>query len=99
MHTMDDPLNFAGKIVLVTGSSRGIGEATIRAFAARGAKCVVNFVDDPQGRNRADAERVAKEINAALTVRCNIADASQVAAMMAQIKSQLGGLDILINNA
>src|SRR4051794_4043404 len=96
---MAGEFDFTGKVVLVTGSSRGIGEAAIRAFAARGASCVVNYVDDPQGRNNADAQRIAREINAAMTVQCNIADAAQVSAMMTQIKSQLGGLDILVNNA
>jgi 3-oxoacyl-[acyl-carrier protein] reductase len=96
---MSDPLDFTGKIVLVTGSSRGIGEATIRAFASRGARCVVNYVDDPQGRNLADAQRVATEIKAAATIQCNIAEQTQVAAMMTQIRDQLGGFDILVNNA
>lgn len=96
---MSDPLNFSGKIVLVTGSSRGIGEATIRAFADRGAACIVNYVDDPAGRNKADAQRIAGDIKAAVCLQCNVADPQQVAAMMSQIKNVAGGLDILINNA
>jgi 3-oxoacyl-[acyl-carrier protein] reductase len=96
---INDPLNFAGKTVLVTGSSRGIGEATIRAFADRGAACIVNYVDDPADRNKADAQRIANEIKAAVCLECNVADPQQVAAMMSQIKKTLGGLDILINNA
>jgi 3-oxoacyl-[acyl-carrier protein] reductase len=96
---MSNELNFTSKVVLVTGSSRGIGEATIRAFAARGAKCIVNYIDDPQGRNKSDAERIAAEIKAPLIVQANIADAAQVATMMSQIRDSLGGLDILINNA
>src|SRR5690349_6103190 len=96
---MTDRIDFSGKVALVTGSSRGIGEAAARALAARGAKCIVNYVDDPQGRNRADAQRVAGEIGAALTIQANVADAEQVGRMMAQIKETLGGLDILINNA
>ncbi len=96
---MNDPLNFSGKTVLVTGSSRGIGEATIRAFAARGAACIVNYVDDPAGRNKADAQRIANEIKAAACLQCNVADPQQVAGMMSQIKNVTGGLDILINNA
>ena len=46
---MPDPLDFTGKVVLVTGSSRGIGAETIKAFGERGAKCVVNYVADPEG--------------------------------------------------
>jgi 3-oxoacyl-[acyl-carrier protein] reductase len=44
---MSDPLDFTGKVVLVTGSSRGIGAEMIKAFGKRGAKCVVNYVVDP----------------------------------------------------
>src|SRR5437879_3418679 len=42
---MADPLDFAGKVVLVTGSSRGIGAEMIKAFGKHGAECVVNYVD------------------------------------------------------
>jgi 3-oxoacyl-[acyl-carrier protein] reductase len=40
-------LDFTGKVVLVTGSSRGIGAEMIKAFGQRGAKCVVNYFTDP----------------------------------------------------
>jgi 3-oxoacyl-[acyl-carrier protein] reductase len=96
---MSDELDFTGKVALVTGSSRGIGEAAIRALAARGATCAVNYVDDPKGANRADAERIVNDIKAAAVIQANIADASQVTAMMSQIRDRLGGLDILVNNA
>ena len=59
----------------------------------------MNYVDDPHGRNRADAERIAGEIRAAAVIQANVADAAQVAAMMSQIRDQQGGLDILVNNA
>src|SRR4051812_26025710 len=96
---MPDTLDFSGKVVLVTGSSRGIGAAIVRAFARHGATCVVNYVADPDGRNKADADSVAREINAALVLQCNVADAQQVAAMMQQVKQRFGGLDVLVNNA
>ena len=57
---MKDPLDFSGKVALVTGSSRGIGAETIKAFGERNAKCVVNYVADPEGKNKADAENVAQ---------------------------------------
>ena len=49
---MNDPLDFTGKVVLVTGSSRGLGAAMIKAFGDRGAQCVVNFISDPEGTNK-----------------------------------------------
>ena len=96
---MSEPFDFAGKVVLVTGSSRGIGAGLINAFARAGARCVVNYVADSAGRNRPDAESVAAGIKDALLVECDVASDTSVAAMMRQIAEKLGGLDVLINNA
>ncbi len=56
---MTDPLDFSGKVILVTGSSRGLGAAMIKAFGERGAQCVVNFIADPEGKNKTEAEGIA----------------------------------------
>jgi len=96
---MSDPLDFTGKVVLVTGSSRGIGAAMIKGFGARGAQCVVNYVADPQGQNKSDAANVAKELNEPLVIECDVMQPAQVEAMMTQIQDQRGGLDILVNNS
>jgi len=96
---MSDPLDFTGKVVLVTGSSRGIGAEMIRAFSARGATCVVNYVADSAGENKADAERVAKELNDPLVIECDVTEPEQVEAMMNQIRNRHGRLDILANNS
>src|SRR5256886_12842598 len=92
-------LDFTGKVVLVTGSSRGIGAEMIKAFGQRGAKCVVNYFTDPQGQNKADADVVAKELKEPLLIDCNVTDPQQVEAMMKQIQDRHGGLDILVNNS
>jgi 3-oxoacyl-[acyl-carrier protein] reductase len=92
-------MDFTDKIIFVTGSSRGIGAGLVRAFAARGGTCVVNYVDDAVGRNRSDAEAVASEIGAALTVECDVADHARVGEVMRSIVEQLGGIDVLVNNA
>ncbi|MGZ4975147.1 MAG: SDR family NAD(P)-dependent oxidoreductase, partial [Limisphaerales bacterium] len=60
---MKDPLDFSGKVVLVTGSSRGIGAEMMKSFGAHGAECVVNYVADAQGQNKTDALNLAKELN------------------------------------
>jgi 3-oxoacyl-[acyl-carrier protein] reductase len=96
---MDDPLNFTDKVVLVTGSSRGIGAEMIKAFGKRGAKCVVNYIADPAGQNKADAETVAKELKDPLVIECDVTKPEQVEAMMKQIQDRHGGLDILVNNS
>src|ERR1039457_906939 len=96
---MDDPLNFTDKVVLVTGSSRGIGAEMIKAFGKRGAKCVVNYIADPAGQNKADAQTVAKELKDPLVIECDVTKPEQVEAMMKQIQDRHGGLDILVNNS
>ena len=62
---MRDFLDFDGKVVLVTGSSRGIGAEMIRSFGECGAQCVVNYIADPEGQNQRDADNVARRIRAA----------------------------------
>src|SRR5687768_5836139 len=95
---MSDPFDFSGKVALVTGSSRGIGAGMVEAFGRRGARCVVNYVADSDGRNKADAERVAAGLNSAIVLECDVADEQRVAAMIDQVRGAFGGLDILINN-
>ena len=96
---MKDPFDFTGKVALVTGSSRGIGAEMIRAFGTRGGQCVVNYIADAQGQNKADALGVAKELNEPLVIECDVTQPQQVEVMMKQIQDQRGGLDILINNS
>ena len=96
---MTDPLDFSGKVVLVTGSSRGLGASMIKAFGERGAQCVVNFISDPEGRNKADAEQVANGLKNPLTIDCDVTRPDQVEAMMQTIAGRFGGLDILVNNS
>jgi 3-oxoacyl-[acyl-carrier protein] reductase len=96
---MSDLLDFTGKVVLVTGSSRGIGAEMIKAFGQRGAKCVVNYLADPSSQNKNDAENVAKELKDPLVVECDVTKPSQVEAMMKQIQDRHGGLDVLVNNS
>ena len=96
---MSDPLDFIGKIVLVTGSSRGIGAEMVKAFGQRGGRCVVNYVTDARGQNKADAIKVAGELQQPLVIECDVTQPQQVEAMMHQIQDERGGLDILVNNS
>jgi 3-oxoacyl-[acyl-carrier protein] reductase len=92
-------IDLSGKVALVTGSSRGIGAGIVRAFDTAGARCVVNYFADPQGRNEAEAREVAAGLRDALVIECDVGDDAQVAAMMGRIRQEFGGLDILVNNA
>jgi 3-oxoacyl-[acyl-carrier protein] reductase len=96
---MSDSLDFTGKVALVTGSSRGIGAELIKAFGKHGAQCVVNYVADPQGRNKSDAENVARELEKPIVIQCDVTQPSEVETMMKQIADECGGLDILVNNS
>jgi 3-oxoacyl-[acyl-carrier protein] reductase len=96
---MKDPLDFSGKVALVTGSSRGIGAEMIKAFGAHEAQCVVNYIADAQGQNKTDAMNVAKELIGPLVIECDVTQPQQVEEMMKQIQDRHGGLDILINNS
>jgi 3-oxoacyl-[acyl-carrier protein] reductase len=96
---MIDPLDFTGKVALVTGSSRGLGAEMIKAFGQRGAQCVVNYIADPGGQNKSEADAVAKDLNHPLIVECDVTQPEQVEAMMKSIGEKFGGLDILINNS
>jgi len=99
LSAMTDPLDYTGKVVLVTGSSRGIGAEMIRAFGARGAQCVVNFISDPEGKNKADAANVAADLKDPLVVDCDVTQPAQAEAMMKNISDKHNGLDILVNNS
>ena len=87
-----------GKIALVTGGSRGIGAATVKALAQEGYDIVVNY-----NANGDTAEEVAGEARAsgvrAITVRADVAQEDQVVAMFETVDRELGNLDALVNNA
>ncbi len=97
--------SFPGKVVLVTGSSRGIGAGVLSAFAKAGATCVLHFWDDPNGANKKDADALAAELRAlpgkpaVHVLAADVRDAKQIEALMAQVKGTCGGLDVLVNNA
>jgi enoyl-[acyl-carrier protein] reductase III len=89
---------FQDKIVLVTGSGRGIGRGIALHFARQGADVVVNFF-----RNRKPAEETAAEIEKlgrrALVVKANVGDVEQIEDLFKQTEETFGGLDIFISNA
>ena len=101
---MAHEINLTGKVALVTGASQGIGAATARALHRAGANVALNHPDSNDGSTRRDAERIVAELNAARpdSARVFAADVSrreQVQAMMEQLRRELGGLDLLVNNA
>ncbi len=79
----------AGKGVVVTGGSGGIGSACARAFAAEGAKVVVHY---HHGRDRAEA--IAAELEGAVALGADLTDEAQVDELFAQARAALGRVDV-----
>jgi NAD(P)-dependent dehydrogenase (short-subunit alcohol dehydrogenase family) len=86
-----------GEVAIVTGGSRGIGEAIARLFCAEGAKVCIAGINEEEGQS------VVKELNElgheALFVKCDVSDDAQVHIMVKQCDEQFGPPTILINNA
>jgi ketoreductase RED2 len=87
-------MDVKGKVVLVTGSSSGIGAGVARLFAAKGARVVVNSSSSVQA-----GEALAGELPGAIYVQADIADPVQARRLVDSAVSHYGRLDVLVNNA
>ena len=89
--------DLTGKIALVTGASRGIGESTAKLLAEQGAHVIVS------SRKIDDCQRVVAEITAAggqgEAMACNVGSMEDISHIFSDIKTKHGRLDILVNNA
>lgn len=92
-----DHFNLNGKIALITGASRGIGEATAKLLAARGARVILTS-RKLEGLRRVEAE-ILQSGGAAESRVCHTGDMAQIKALYAQIEDSHKQLDILVNNA
>ena len=88
---------FANRIAVITGGGRGFGQAFGRALAERGAHAVLLDIDATAAEQAAAAIRRTGGL--ATGFACDVANDEQVGAVMAGIATELGGIDILINNA
>lgn len=91
-------LDLSGRVALVTGASRGIGRGVAVAFAAHGARVVVNH-----SKSSEQAEEVVQDIRRnggeAIAIQADVSRRSEVKAMVDQILETYGRIDILMNNA
>lgn len=90
-------VDLAGKRILVTGASSGIGEAGARKLARQGARLIVvarrgDLLDSV-------VERIAADGGDATAISCDLSDLDAVDALVATVDEQFGGVDVLINNA
>ncbi len=91
-------MRLQGTTALVTGSSKGIGQAIAIRYAEEGADVVVNYNSDPKG-----AEETVSRIQAtgrrAIAIKGDLGSVASVRALVEQGWESLGGLDVLVNNA
>jgi NAD(P)-dependent dehydrogenase (short-subunit alcohol dehydrogenase family) len=88
-------MDFTGKTVFVSGSSRGIGEALVRAFAANGADVIVSSRD--QGACEVVAASIRADGYKATAKACHAGRMEDIAAVFDWIKAEYGKLDVLVN--
>lgn len=91
-------MNFAGKVVLVTGAGRGIGAAIARAFAAEGATVAVNYLRDAQSA-AAVVEDCSHGGGDAFALQADVTREAEAARLVQQVVDEAGGIDVLVNNA
>ena len=94
--------SLAGRTALVTGGSRGVGAATSKLLAARGANVIINYFS-----NKEAADKVVEQINKeareaegyAIAIQADVRKQSQVEYMIGEAIQRYGRIDILVNNA
>jgi 3-oxoacyl-[acyl-carrier protein] reductase len=85
-------------VAIVTGASRGIGAATAKLLAAKGAKVAVNY-SKSRDKGEAVVAAIRENDGQAILVQADVTDRAQVEAMIAKTEAELGPVDILVNNA
>ncbi|XP_030441866.1 short-chain dehydrogenase reductase 2a-like [Syzygium oleosum] len=93
-NTTPCPRRLEGKIAIVTGGAKGIGEATVRLFARHGAKVVIADIEDLLGT------ALANSLSPSVTyVHCNVSSEEDVENLVSSMVSRYGRLDVMFNNA
>jgi 3-oxoacyl-[acyl-carrier protein] reductase len=87
-----------GRVALVTGGSRGIGAAVCRALADAGANVAINYRERADDANRLTEELRAKGVRAA-AFQADVSVTDAVTGLIAAVQSELGPVDVLVNNA
>ena len=87
------------KVVLVTGSSRGIGKAIVTDFAEKGYNVVINYKKEENEANKLREELESKYNIEALTIKADVSNEYEVKDMVQQTVDKFGKIDVLVNNA
>lgn len=95
--SIKEQFSLSNKVAIVTGASKGIGKAIAMGMAQMGAHVVVS------SRSQSSVDEVAQEIEQAggkaLAIACHMGDKEQIAHLVSQTMEQLGGIDVVVNNA
>lgn len=91
-------MRLSGKRVLVTGGSRGIGRAIALAVASEGARIAINYARDTTAADEV-IELITSSGGKAIGLQADVTSQQQVRAMVAAAACELGGLDVVVNNA
>src|SRR5438034_2992018 len=94
---MRNPLDFSGKVALITGAAAGMGLATADAFAELGAAVVL--ADFKEEAVKATAQKLVAAGHKAIAVQCDVSDDAQVEAMVERAVAGFGRIDAAFNNA
>ncbi|GIU34868.1 3-oxoacyl-ACP reductase FabG [Shewanella schlegeliana] len=91
-------MRLAGKVAVITGSSRGIGAAIAQEYCAQGAKVVINYV-----HSEAQAQALADKLNLdghnAIAIKADVTERAEIKQLFEQAVAAFGKIDILVNNA
>lgn len=91
---MNEHIDLSGRTALVTGASRGIGEAAVRRLSSAGANVVL------VARSQTDIDKISQEIGSkAMPVTCDVSSWGDVESAFKQSRDRFGTVDILVNNA
>jgi NAD(P)-dependent dehydrogenase (short-subunit alcohol dehydrogenase family) len=91
---MEVKMRFDGKVVVVTGGTRGIGKAIVKRFNSLGAKVAFNFVHSED-----KAKELKNELNDSIYFQADVSDFSQVNDFIKAVISKCGSIDVVVNNA
>ncbi|MDX1430052.1 MAG: SDR family oxidoreductase [Rhodothermales bacterium] len=87
-------IDLQGRIVLVTGGARGIGHAVSRLFAEANARVAVHY-----NRSKTEAGELAERVPGAMAFQADLTDSAAARQLFRNVLTDMGGLDVLINNA
>jgi len=91
-------LSLARKVVLVTGAAKRLGRSIALAAAEQGADVAITYRESERDA-RATVRELAQYGSDAIAIRCDVTDERNVREMVKAVASQLGGIDVLVNNA